>query len=47
MWNLVIWIDERIPQVIKEAETRYCVVAVSKFAETEMMSGGVMIPACS
>ena len=45
MWNLVIWTADKIPQTIKEVETRYWVVVASKFALLEMIIGGVMIPA--
>jgi hypothetical protein len=45
MWNLVICTAERIPQTIREVETRYWVVFASKDAAAAMMIGGVMIPA--
>jgi hypothetical protein len=41
MWNLVTWTAERMPQTIKEVETKYWVVDVLKFAEEAMMIGGV------
>jgi len=31
--------------LLKEVETRYCSVVASKFADPEMMIGGVIIPA--
>jgi hypothetical protein len=34
-----------IEDVLREVETRYCSVFASKFAEPEIMMGGVMIPA--
>jgi hypothetical protein len=35
----------RIGNLLREVETRYCSVVASKFAEPEIMMGGVMIPA--
>jgi hypothetical protein len=35
----------KIEDLLREVETRYCSVFVSKFAEPEIMMGGVMMPA--
>jgi hypothetical protein len=34
-----------IEDLLREVETRYCSVFASKFAEPEIMMGGVIIPA--
>lgn len=43
--NLVIWMMDKMPEVIKDAETRYSVVVASKLAVDEIISGGVTTPA--
>lgn len=45
MWNLVIWMEDRIPQTISDVDTRYCEVAASKPALELRMIGGVITPA--
>ena len=36
---------DKMPQTIREVETRYWVIVASKFALLEMIMGGVIIPA--
>lgn len=45
MWNLVIWMVDKIPEVINDAETRYCVCNWDKFAKEEIRIAGVVKPA--
>lgn len=47
MWKRVIWIEERIPQTIREVETRYCCKSGGKLAPpvVDRMIGGVITPA--
>lgn len=42
MWKRVIWTADRIPQTMRDVETRYCVVSAPKFADAPIMMGGVI-----
>lgn len=47
MWNLVIWMLDKIPDTISAVETRYCCCSVDKLAPPgpDRINGGVMMPA--
>lgn len=45
MWNRVICTEDRIPDTIRDVETRYCERSTERLAALARIMGGVITPA--